>query len=171
MGESLAHVRSDLSARLRARKADIEEAILTRVFSIAECPGADPRYQEGLRSTVAAAVDYGLTAVELGQENAPSIPPEVLSQARMAARNGVDVGIVLRRYFAGYNLLSDFMVQEAERGKYICEAWITESAARSGLSVRLTCRSCQRGTRARVCATCRFDSAETHRVCQATVDR
>ena len=34
----------------------------------------------------------------------------------MAARHGVGLDTVVRRYFAGYGLLSEFVVEEAEEG-------------------------------------------------------
>jgi hypothetical protein len=39
-----------------------------------------------------------------------------LTQARLAARNDLSLDTVLRRYFAGYTLLGDFLLQEAEEG-------------------------------------------------------
>jgi hypothetical protein len=38
----------------------------------------------------------------------------LLAQARLAARNNISLDTVLRRYFAGYTLLGDFLMQEAE---------------------------------------------------------
>jgi hypothetical protein len=40
----------------------------------------------------------------------------LLAQARLAARNGINLDTILRRYFAGYTLLGDFLMQEAEDG-------------------------------------------------------
>jgi PucR C-terminal helix-turn-helix domain/GGDEF-like domain len=105
----------DLSARLRARRAEIEEAVLTRAFALAGSSTLDPAYADGLRATVSAAIDYALDAVELGAERSPPPPPPLLAQARLAARNGVPLDTVLRRYFAGHALIADFLVEEAER--------------------------------------------------------
>lgn len=63
---------------------------------------------------VSAALDYGLAALERGEEHAPPLPTILLSQARLAARNRVSLDIVLRRYFAGYTLLGDFLFRVAE---------------------------------------------------------
>ena len=76
---------------------------------------AGPEYAEGLRAAVAAAVGYGIEAIEQGERAAPPPPEALLSQARLAARSGVGLDTVLRRYFAGHTLLEDFMVEEAER--------------------------------------------------------
>jgi PucR C-terminal helix-turn-helix domain/GGDEF-like domain len=105
-----------LSERLSARRAEIEQAVLTRVHAVSDPSEAtDPEYVNGLRAAVAAAVAYALAAVELGEERSPPAPPVLLAQARMAARNGVGLDTVLRRYFAGHALVGDYLVEEAER--------------------------------------------------------
>ena len=106
---------ADLSTLLRARREEIELAALNRVYAIADpVEVADPQYAEGLKLAVGAALDYGLTALEHNEESAPPIPSVLLAQARLAARNRVSLDTVLRRYFAGYTLLGDFLVGEAE---------------------------------------------------------
>jgi hypothetical protein len=45
-----------------------------------------------------------------------------LAQARVAARNRISLDTVLRRYFAGYALLVDFLVCEAEAGGLLARA-------------------------------------------------
>lgn len=114
---SAAQTRLDLAERLQARRAEIEQAVLTRVQAIADPrEAADPRYAEGLRITVTAALDYGLRAIERGEERSSEIPVALLGQARLAARNAVSLETVLRRYFAGYALLGDFLLAETEAG-------------------------------------------------------
>ncbi len=105
---------TSLSAHLQARRSELERATLTRVCAISE-PGAadDPAYAEGLRTAVSAALDYGLCAVESVACNQP-IPVTLLAQARLAARNRVSLETVLRRYFAGHTLLTDFIIQAAK---------------------------------------------------------
>lgn len=70
---------------------------------------------DSLRVAASAALDYGLESIELGPERSGSPPPILLAQARMAARSGVSLETVLRRYFAGHMLLSDFLISEADR--------------------------------------------------------
>ncbi len=112
--ESIERARGELAARLRERRGEIEDALLTRTYSIADPrEAADPEYEQGLRAAVSAALEYGLAAVERGEERAPPAPVLLLAQAHLAARNGVPLDAVLRRYFAGYTLLGDFIVQEA----------------------------------------------------------
>jgi len=111
-----ATVRAELSVNLKARRAEIEEAALVRIQAISESEElADPEYAEGLRAAVSAALDYGFEAVELGEERAPAIPAVLLAQARLAARRRVSLDTVLRRYFAGYALLGDYLMEEAEK--------------------------------------------------------
>lgn len=112
--------RADLTARLQARSAEIEQALLTRVFAVSGTPGeAGPEYVAGLRDAVSAALDYSLAILEFGEERSPPVPVALLAQGRLAARSGVCLDAVLRRYFAGYSLLSDFIVEEVEAGGFI----------------------------------------------------
>lgn len=99
---------------LRARRDEIEQAALARVLALADpddSPG--PEYAEGLRTAVAAAVDFGIEAVGRSEDNPPPIPTALLSQARLAARHCVGLETVMRRYVAGYTLLGDFLIEES----------------------------------------------------------
>ena len=104
---------SELSSRLAARRAEIEQTLRTRIYAIAEVVENDLEYQEGLRNAVSIALDYGLTAIETGEARAPPVPVPLLTQARLAARVGVRLNAVLRRYVAGYTLLDDYLAREA----------------------------------------------------------
>lgn len=120
MRSAAERARIELAKRLRSRREEIEAAVLTRVYAISDpAKTADPTYPEGLRSAVAAALDYGLAGVEPGEERPPPAPTPLLAQARLAARNDVSLDTVMRRYFAGYVLLGDFLVEEAQRGEPI----------------------------------------------------
>ena len=76
----------------------------------------DPEYALGLRAAVTAALEYALACLDRSEAARPSLPPELPAQARAAARNGVSLDTVLRRYFAGYTLLTDCLVREAHSG-------------------------------------------------------
>ncbi len=107
--------RAELSARLQARRVEMEEGVLTRIYVVSDPSEApDPEYVKGLRAAVAAALDYGLGAIHSGEAQG-AIPASLLTQARLAARNGISLDTVLRRYFAGYTMLGDFLIEEAER--------------------------------------------------------
>jgi PucR-like helix-turn-helix protein len=111
------HVHTTLFERLWERREEIEQAVLVRVQALSAPETTDPEYAEGLRAAVSAAISYALTAVELGEERSPPPPPVLLAQARMAARSGVGLDTVLRRYFAGHALVGDYLVEEAERSR------------------------------------------------------
>lgn len=112
---SAEHSRNTFNARLRERRREIEAAILNRIQSDgAPTEAPDPSYAEGLRDAVPAALAYCLASIEHGDDHAPSLPAALLSQARVAARNGIGLDIVLRRYFVGYTLLGDFMLDEVQ---------------------------------------------------------
>jgi len=114
---SLHQLRGELSARLAARRGEIEQAARTRIYAVSDPSRVmDPGYAEGLRAAVSAALDYGLTSIERGEERSPPLPAALLTQARLAARSGVSLDTVLRRCFAGYTLLGDFLMKEAEQG-------------------------------------------------------
>lgn len=115
---SLTEVRSALATRLRERLPEIQAAVATRVYSIADPHEvADPAYPQGLKDAVAAAVEYRLAVLEAGERQAPTVPAVLLAQARLDARDGVPLEAVLRRYYAGSTLFGDFLVEEAERAE------------------------------------------------------
>jgi PucR C-terminal helix-turn-helix domain/GGDEF-like domain len=110
-------IRSGLAKRLRDRRPEIEQAALTRINAVAEVgESSDPAYRDGLKAAVCAALEYGIEAVEHSSERPPPMPTVLLAQARLAARHGVKLETVLRRYLAGYTLLGDFLIEESERG-------------------------------------------------------
>jgi PucR-like helix-turn-helix protein/diguanylate cyclase with GGDEF domain len=111
---SPAAVRAELAGRLRARRDEIEQAVLSRVRRLADPVGFDSVYVAGLRSAVSGAVFYGIEGIEHGADWPISIPPAAARQARRAAREGVDLDLVLRRYAAGNMALEEFILAEAE---------------------------------------------------------
>jgi PucR C-terminal helix-turn-helix domain/GGDEF-like domain len=103
-----------LRARLEGRRAEIEHAVITRVYAIGDSSGpGDPAYTDGLRAAVGAAIDYGLAAIDARSGYEPRLPIALLAQARLAVRSGVGLDTVLRRYAAGHALLTDFIVGAA----------------------------------------------------------
>jgi len=104
-----------LQERLLARRSEIRTAVLTRIYAVDDpTDSGDPVYLDGLRTAVTVAIDHALAGLDASQRNPPPIPPELLVQARMAARNGIGLDTVLRRYFAGYALLGDLLIEESE---------------------------------------------------------
>lgn len=102
-----------LSERLRGRRDEIEQTLLTRVYAISDpAEVGDSEYALGLKTAVGAALDYALDSLDRSEAARPSLPPELLTQARAAARAGVSLDTVLRRYIAGHTALGDFVAQE-----------------------------------------------------------
>lgn len=126
--------RAGVLERLGLRRAEIEEAIFARVsdgvFDPAGSGGAE--YVAGLRAAVAAVLDYGLTGIERGGESS-AVPSAAIAQARRAARGGVGLDTVLRRYIAGYAVLEGFIMQEADhsdlRGERTTLRYVLETSA------------------------------------------
>ena len=57
-------IRAELVSRLRARRPEIEKAIIARVQSLVEPVDVlDPTYLVGVKDAVAAAVNYSLLAI------------------------------------------------------------------------------------------------------------
>lgn len=99
-----------LENRLRARRAELEQATLARITAIGD---PDPAYLTGLRAALTAGLDYGLAAVRAPDREPEPVPVQLLGQARLAARSGVSLEAVLRRYAAGHSLLADTLIDEA----------------------------------------------------------
>jgi hypothetical protein len=139
-------IRAELVARVRLRRAELEQAVFARVCDGARSPagGEDAEYLAGLRTAVAAAIDHGLAGVESGEEAAGSAPPEAIAQARRAARAGVSLDTVLRRYVLGSTLLSDFLMQEADHSDFagrptvLRDVMSTQAALLEGLMTSIT---------------------------------
>lgn len=109
-------IRTELVVHLRERATEIEEAILARIRALSDSEAeGDPEYVAGLRATVGEVLEYGLARIEKGEDWTGPIPSTAAAQARRAARNGIRLDTVLRRYAAGDRLLGDFVMDEADR--------------------------------------------------------
>jgi PucR C-terminal helix-turn-helix domain/GGDEF-like domain len=114
--DSVQETRTELIARLRARMPEIEDAIFARVRALSEPHEAeDAELIAGLRAAVTEVVDYGLRSIEHGEEWSEPVPAAATAQARRAARYGVRLDTILRRYAAGDRLLGEFIMDEADR--------------------------------------------------------
>jgi len=109
--------RAGIVRRLRARHGEIEGEIFARIRNQQFDPtgSTDAEYVAGLRAATVAALDHVLTGIERGADESPEPAPTAsIEQARRAARWGVGLDTVLRRYIAGYALLEGFIVEEIE---------------------------------------------------------
>jgi hypothetical protein len=112
----LAKIRTELVPRLRRRSGEIAETIFARIYPLAgPAGGEDAEYVEGLRAAVRAGVDHELTIFERADEAPGAIPfpPALDAQSRRAARAGVTLDTILRRYAAGDRMLAEFVLEEA----------------------------------------------------------
>jgi PucR C-terminal helix-turn-helix domain/GGDEF-like domain len=108
-------IRSELVGRLSAQRPEIEQAILGRIRRSSEPAGVeDPAYIAGLQSAVAASLSYGFEAIKNGGNWIGPIPSETGAQARRAARDGVRLDTIMRRYAAGNKALEEFILIEAD---------------------------------------------------------
>lgn len=102
--------RSLLSARLMKDVPEIEAAVHQRIRSIAEAaPPTDPEYVAGVQEATREAIDYAIVGIQTGERASESIPTAIAGQARRAARSGIPLETVLRRYHAGDRLLSEWI--------------------------------------------------------------
>lgn len=101
---------------LRARRPGLDETLHAHVRETVAGPraGEDAEYDVGLYAAVSEAIDYALNALEQGGGWSEPAPPAVVAQARRAARIGVSLDTVLRRYQAGHAKLVDFILEAAE---------------------------------------------------------
>lgn len=116
-------VRATVVARLRARQPELVRRIFARVRGdgFPRVGVDDAEYVAGLGAAVEAAVEYVITVIERGGEGVGPIPVVVCEQARRAARFGVSLDMVLRRYVVGHSLLEEVIMEEPARGER--EGW------------------------------------------------
>lgn len=109
-------IRAELVPRLRERSPELSETIFARVYALSEPTGnEDAEYVEGLRRAVRQGVEHSLKTLEYGDEIDDEIafPRAIEEQARRAARSGVGLEMILRRYAAGDRMLGEFILEEA----------------------------------------------------------
>ena len=113
-GAALTQARVDLARRLRAREAELQEAVFAHVRGTVPdaVADADAQLAEGLRETIAVCVDCGLASIEQGARWSGAISPAVAVQARRNASSGVALTTSLRRCVAGYTLVWSLVLDE-----------------------------------------------------------
>jgi len=113
---SIAGQRAAVAVRMRECRPEIVQAVRERSAALLESVrGLDPEFMEGQREAVAAAVDYGIEAIEFGEARCRDVPAIFHAQARLTARSAVSLDMMMRRYFAGYVLLGDYLMREADQ--------------------------------------------------------
>jgi hypothetical protein len=113
---SCADAGREFPARLRERRELLEEELWNRVRAVQNPSSpAEEAYVAALRPTIVAGLEYGLTAIERGTASPPPVPDELLLQAKTAARTGISLDAVIRRYCAANSLFTDTLISEADR--------------------------------------------------------
>jgi PucR-like helix-turn-helix protein/diguanylate cyclase with GGDEF domain len=106
---------SELASRLRSRRPELEAGLADLIGAISDPRDlADPNYLDSLPANRTAIVEYVVDVIEVGERRAPDVPPTVLASARWAARSGVALDTVLRRYSVGNAQFCEVLVEEAE---------------------------------------------------------
>jgi hypothetical protein len=106
--------RGVLARGLRARRSELEQAALAQIRAISRGRrDTDLSPSTKSKAAILAAVSYGIEAV--GNQELPPVPAILLAEARFAARAGLELKELIRRYLVGYRLVGDFLLQEADR--------------------------------------------------------
>jgi hypothetical protein len=112
---SVEEARGLVSARLTEHLSEIEAAVHQRIRSIAEAaPPTDPEYVAGVQEATREAIDHAIAGIHSGAQPSGSTPPAIARQARRAARSGIPLETVLRRYHAGDRVLSEWITGAAD---------------------------------------------------------
>jgi PucR C-terminal helix-turn-helix domain len=97
---------------LHERRPAIQSAVLLAVYEVnADATMRDADYEEGLRTTIAAVIEYSLRC--LAGLSDGLIPAEAVAQVQRAVQRGVSIEIVLMRYIAAHGQLSEFTMDAA----------------------------------------------------------
>jgi hypothetical protein len=99
---------------LRAHQQRIITLATYRISQIGRA-GDEPTPETSpiLRNLVAVGFEYSLEKLSCDDEYPPSIPDALLSDAKSAARRGVGIELVVRRYVAGHSAFRDLILNAA----------------------------------------------------------
>lgn len=132
--DSLRQSRLELRERLEARRDEIEDELQNRLSAVANTNGVlDPEYTDGLRRAVTVGVSYALDAITRSERHMSAIPAALLSQARLAARNGLALETILLRYTACHTLIDKLLSEEAENAGLVDKAKLSDLLRVQGL--------------------------------------
>lgn len=97
----------------QAGQGEVVELVWQRINAVCPQPDfADSEYRRGLREAVRAAVDWAMTAAAREGGAPPPVPPALLVQARVAARNRVGLESVVQRYVVGHTVVLRALLEE-----------------------------------------------------------
>jgi hypothetical protein len=118
---SLAKICGLIVGGLREHRSEIERAIGARInASVPHMSGhEDSDYESGVQEAISAVMGYSLDAIEKDPEWSEPVPRAAAAQARRAARAGVSLATVQRRYLVGHRELGEFVTLETERAGFL----------------------------------------------------
>lgn len=113
-GSSAAARRSEIATGLSSRRPEIERLAKRSIARIEPGIVADLPcgYVAGVERAVEAVFDYVLACLSAGSTATEPVPLPALEQARRAAKAGVGMDVVLRRYTAGDRALRRVLASE-----------------------------------------------------------
>ncbi len=114
LAEPTAGAELDLLARVRRRRDELETTVSECVARVASEGIGDAEYDSAVRQTISIVIDYALVRLE-GDDGLQPVPSVAIGQARRAARHGVSLDTVLRRYVAGHRVLGEYLHTELTR--------------------------------------------------------
>lgn len=106
-------IRTVLADRLFAHRFELEAAARERIGVGVGSP-VDSLKATEFSQAVSAAIGYGIEAVAAGEEQPPPLPSILLVRARLAARDGVPMQALIRRYLVGFGVFGDYLLEQAE---------------------------------------------------------
>jgi len=122
-----------LAARLRERMPELEAGLAALVDEVSRPREVgDPTYLQSLQSLRTALLEYAISVIEVGEGRIPDAPTPLLGATRLAARSGVALDTLLRRYSTGNAMFGDVLVEEATRAE------VSPTELRSLLSMQAT---------------------------------
>jgi hypothetical protein len=111
---TLGTIRRELAARLRVRRREVEQAIVSRLLEMSDPMDAnDAEYAASLRAAITESIDAGLVGIEAGAAQPASLPSAAAAHARLVARNGTRLETSLRRVAAAERVHEEFLVEDA----------------------------------------------------------
>ena len=126
-----------LAERLKTQHQDIQCQMIARIREIPDEVPTDAQYREGLRATVTALLDYAIKSIETAGARPIEIPSHAAEQARLAARAGIGIETVMRRYVVGSHALQGFVTEQAKPyPPHVLRNFVERLASNSSASCR-----------------------------------
>jgi PucR C-terminal helix-turn-helix domain len=154
---------SEVVDRLRRRHDEVCQGIYAHVEARVPAPRDQRDYERrlGVERAIDALVGYGLDELAGGGRCERPIPEAALDQARYAARVGVSLGTLVRRYIAA----------DARLGEYVADHWEFCTSQGHSVCIRQLRRIQESALERLIAAVVRAYEAERDKYCQITVSK